>query len=154
MYAIITGLAVMVGTLIYLCKKEHSRFMATDKIAQKYHNIALMMDLWVENKQWGKNLSSWFEERGYKKIAIYGMGIIGKRLTEELYETKTCVAYGIDQNAEQISVDICVKKPIDELEQVDVVVVTANVSINEVRCTLQGKLDCPIVSFEEILEKI
>ena len=54
------------------------------KKSDKHLALFLMMNQWVKVKQEGKNLASYFEQEGYKKIAIYGMHYAGETLAEEL----------------------------------------------------------------------
>ncbi len=67
-------------------------------MSDKHLALFLMMNQWVRVKQEGKNLSSYFEENGYHKIAVYGMSYAGETLVNELEGTNIEVAYGIDQN--------------------------------------------------------
>ena len=57
---------------------------------------------WFENlldkKQWSDYLAGY----GYKKIAIYGAGELGKNLNRELNGTEVSVVCFIDKNAERI----------------------------------------------------
>ena len=65
--------------------------------SDKHLALFLMMNKWVKVKQEGKNLSSYFMEHGYKRIAIYGMSYAGETLINELKDSDIELAYGIDQ---------------------------------------------------------
>ena len=112
------------------------------------------MNQWVKVKQDGKNLSEYFEKNKYEKIAIYGLSYAGETLLSELQDSSIQIAYGIDQNADSIYSDINVYSLEDSLEPVDVVVVTAITFFNEIEKKLSGKIDCPIISLEDILYEI
>ena len=114
-------------------------------------SLFLMMNQWVKVKQDGKNLSSYFEKEGYKQIAIYGMSYAGETLMEELIDSPVTVQYGIDRNAEMIFADVDIVTPDASLEPVDAVVVTAITFFEEVEEMLRQKVDCPIISLEDIL---
>ena len=90
----------------------------------------------------------------YEKIAIYGLSYAGETLLSELQDSSIQIAYGIDQNADSIYSDINVYSLEDSLEPVDVVVVTAITFFNEIEKKLSGKIDCPIISLEDILYEI
>lgn len=62
--------------------------------------------------------------------------------------------YGIDKNADSIYADIDVLTVEDDLESVDVVVVTAITFFDEIEEKLSEKMDCPIISLEDILYEI
>ncbi|MCI8418504.1 MAG: hypothetical protein HFI33_13600 [Lachnospiraceae bacterium] len=113
-----------------------------------------LMNQWVKVKQKGKNLSEYFELAGYRKIAIYGMGYIGETLLSELNGTKTEVLYGIDQNADTIYANIDILSLKDDLQRVDVVVVTAVNSFEAISENIKKKLDCPVVSIIDVVYDI
>lgn len=124
------------------------------ELSEKHLALFLMMNQWVKVKQEGKNLSSYFEKNGYKKIAIYGMSYAGETLLDELKGSGIELAYCIDKNADGIYVDLDVVSVDDSLEDVDAVVVTAITFFDEIKETLVKKLNCEIISLEDILYEI
>ena len=122
-------------------------------IADKHLALFKMMNQWVWVKQEGKNLASYFEANGYKKIAVYGMSYAGETLLNELKGTAVEVAYGIDQNADGTNVNVSILTMKDDLLPVDAVVVTAITFFDEIEEDLQRKVDCPILSLEDILDE-
>lgn len=124
------------------------------QLAEKHLRIMVALDQWVAVKQEGKNLAAYFEKKGYKKIAIYGMSYLGERLLSELKDTEIQVAYGIDKNASNIYSEIEVKSLEDDLDEVDVIVVTAISFFDEIEFELEKRVDCPIVSIEDALYEI
>ena len=123
-------------------------------MSEKHLALFLMMNRWVEVRQEGKRLVTYFENNGYKRIAVYGMSYAGETLLEELRGTEIQVAYGIDKNASSICADIEVVSMEDSLEDVDVVVVTAIAFFDEIERELSDKLECTIISLEDILYEI
>lgn len=85
----------------------------------------ITMKRWLENRNNGKTFVDYFEKCGYKKIAIYGAGDLGKLLYEEVKESNIEVAYFVDRNAEGLNnvegipvltiQEICAKNDIDIL---------------------------------------
>lgn len=126
----------------------------TQEMSDKHLALFLMMNQWVKVKQEGKNLASYFEKNGYKKIAIYGMSYAGETLLEELKDSEINVVYGIDRNAGEIYADVDVVSVDEELEDVDAIVVTAVTFFDEIEEQLEKKVACPIVSLEDILYEI
>ena len=124
------------------------------KKSDKHLALFLMMNQWVKVKQEGKNLASYFEQEGYKKIAIYGMHYAGETLAEELQGSNVEIKYGIDKNAETIYSDIEIVTLEDELEEVDAIVVTPIFFFDEIEEKLSAKTDCPIISLEDILYEV
>ena len=132
-----------------------------DKEIQKWkdsssRNLYLfkMMCQWVKVKQEGKNLADYLEKMGYKRIAIYGMSYAGETLLGELDGTKVQAVYGIDRDAEWIHTRIEVVSMDEPLDEVDAVVVTAVTYFDEIKKNLSEKMDCPIISLEDILYEV
>lgn len=144
----LTGTVIGAGTVGKIAGKSLDK---ARNMSDKHLALFLMMNQWVKIKQEGKNLVSYFEKEGYKKIAIYGMSYVGETLIEELRGTDVQVAYGIDKNASSIYSEIDVSSMEDSLEEVDVVVVTAITFFDEIEKELKTKVNCPIVSLEDIL---
>ena len=124
------------------------------KMSNKHLALFLMMNQWVLVKQEGKNLASYFEKNNYHKIAVYGMSYAGERLLNELKGSGIEVAYGIDQNADGIYSEIEIITKEDTLEPVDAIVVTPVFFFQEIEKDLSGKVDCPILSLEDILYEV
>lgn len=135
-------------------KVQGDKLKKTKDMSAKHLKLFLMMNQWVKVKQEGKNLSSYFENKGYKRIAIYGMSYAGETLIDELKDTGIEVVYGIDQNADSIFADIDIVTMDDTLEEVDAVVVTAITFFGEIEEKLNGKLNCSIISLEDILYEV
>lgn len=135
-------------------KVEGDRVNKIQKMSDKHFSLFMMMNQWVKVKQEGKNLSTYFTNNGYKKIAIYGMSFAGETLTDELRGSEIEIAYGIDQNAASIYSDVEIVSFEDTLDEVDAVVVTAITFFDEIEEKLSQKLDCPIISLEDILYEV
>lgn len=120
-------------------------------LAQKHLLIMQTFNQWLINKQEGKSLARFFEENGYRSIAVYGMSYLGERLLDELKDTGIEVRYGIDRNAENIYADIDVKGLDDELPEVDAIVVTAVYFFDEIEDELGKRVDYPVISLEDVV---
>lgn len=135
-------------------KKINKKVDNWKKMSDKHLELFKMMNQWVNVKQEGKNLSEFFERNNYKKIAVYGMSFAGETLINELKGTEIVVKYGIDKNADSIYSEVDVVTMEDILEKVDVVVVTAITFYDEIKEKLEEKINCPIISLEDILYEI
>lgn len=144
----LTGAALGAGAVgkVFLDRTKKVQSMSDKHLA-----LFLMMNQWVKIKQEGKNPVDYLESNGYKKIAIYGMSFAGETLIDELKGTGITVAYGIDKKADLIYADVDIVSMDDEWEQVDAVVVTAITFFDEIEEQLSQKIDCPIISLEDIL---
>lgn len=155
--SIVSILSAVSGAVVGACvmqKTAEKKISETRKFSEKHLALYQMMNQWVRLKQEGKNLAYFFEKNGYGKIAIYGMSYAGETLMRELNGTVVQVAYGIDKNAAQIYTDINIFTLEDDLLTVDAVVVTAITFFDELKEKLQKKMECPIISLEDILYEI
>lgn len=154
---IISVISALVGAIIgagvigkTMIEKENN----IQKMSEKHLALFLMMNQWVKVKQEGKSLVKYLKEQGYRNIAIYGMSYAGETLVEELRNTDIHVVYGIDKNADSIYSDISIVSIDDKLQKVDVIIVTAITFFDEIEKTLSKKINCPIISLEDILYEI
>ena len=77
------------------------------------------------------------------------------RLSEELSGSSICIDYGIDR-------DICcsiarIDKsffPYDDLPETDAIIVTPYSSFESIKTILEEKVNCPIISLEEVIWSI
>ncbi len=130
------------------------RMKEMEEKGAKVHELYMAFDRWLQVRQEGKTLVEYFERRNYKTVAIYGMKELGERLYDELAGSGITVCYAIDKNAGSIYADVEVVPPETDLEPVDVIVVTAIYYYDEIEEVLSLKVDCPIVSLEDILYEV
>ena len=147
----IVGAAVGAGAVGSIREKEVHKWR---NYSDKHLALYKMMCQWVTVKQEGKKLEDYFEKNGYKRIAIYGMSFAGDTLIDELRNSDVQVAYGIDKNASSIYAEIDVVTMEDDLDDVDAVVVTAITFFDEIAEALSEKMDCPIISLEDVLYEV
>lgn len=117
----------------------------------KFHKFYDILIQWLLIKQKGSFLTAYFVQRGYKTVALYGMKELGERLYDELKESEVEVKYIIDKNADSIYSDVDVFTPDEVLMDVDVIIVTAVYYFDEIKGMLEQKIDCPILSLEDIV---
>ena len=143
--SMLAGAAAGAGTV---GKMSGEKLDKARKMSDKHLALFLMV------KQKNKNLASYLGEKGYRKIAIYGMSYAGETLAEELADTEVEIRYGIDQKCESIYANFNIVSVEDELEEVDAVIVTAVTFFDDILEKLSQKLDCPVISLEDILYEI
>lgn len=149
--SLLTGAAIGGGVV---GKKVSKKVQKNKAYAEKHLALFLMMNQWVKVKQEGKQLAAYFEQNHYKRIAIYGMSYAGETLVDELKDTGIEVAYGIDQKADSLFADIDIVSVDDLQNDVDAIVVTAITFFDEIEEKLSEKVDCPIISLEDVLYEV
>ena len=73
--SVLTGAVLGAGVMGKIKGKSVKK---AEKMSGKHLALFLMMNQWVKIKQENKDLSSYFEKKGFKKIAIYGMSYVGE----------------------------------------------------------------------------
>lgn len=151
---IITVLSTLAGAAVgagAATKKAAKKTQKYKEYADKHLALYLMMNQWVKVKQENKSIAAYLEKNGYHEIAIYGMNYAGETLINELADSNICIKYGIDKNADKMYSEIDIISPDAELPKVDAVIVTAITFFEEIEEMLSEKMECPIVSLEDIL---
>lgn len=148
---IVSLLVESIGFMAGLLMKER-------KIKKQQERICILSDHfqllnhWLELKSEGKSIVTYFKEKGYQHIAIYGMAELANRLSEELSGSSVYVDYGIDRD---VSCSIAridkVYFPEDDLPEIDAIIVTPYFSFLPIKEILEKKVDCPIISLEEVV---
>ncbi|MDE6760102.1 MAG: hypothetical protein K2J90_05390 [Lachnospiraceae bacterium] len=138
-------------------KMSQDTIKEKDGKTNKFKSYYTMLNQWLCIKQQNGNLSDYFKENNYNKIAIYGLGEMGSRLISELNGTEIEVVYGLDKKVDNIFCDIKAYS-LDDIEnisdKVDVVVVTAIFAYDEIEEELREKFDCDIISLEDVVFEI
>lgn len=121
----------------------------------KYYIYYSVMNQWMYNWEQGMRVINYFKKNNYRTLAIYGMRDLGFHLLEQLKDSSVKVAYGIDRSDNIILPadyqGLIIKKPSDVLEVVDVMVVTAIVDFEEIKRHMLKKVQCDVVSLEEVV---
>lgn len=146
----IVGAVAGAGTVM---KKFNENIEKKDKRIDKFKRYFDILNQWMAYKHEGRNLCEYFEKKGYKKIAIYGVGELGSRLYEELKGTGIEVAYGIDKKSiswnDEAESKIVEPDMIDE--PVDVIVVTPVFDYDAIEEKLMDIAEYPIISLEDVV---
>lgn len=143
---------IMIG-IIGTVKKLNRKIISNQRMSNKHLTLFLLMNQWVKVKQEGKNLSSYFEKRGYYEVAIYGMSYAGQTLVDELKYSNIHVKYGIDKNTAIFS-EIEMVTAEEKLEKVDAIIVTAVSFFDQIEEELSERISCPVISLEDILYEV
>lgn len=152
--AIISGLVGGAIGATSMAKFNQNIIGERDKRIDKFKSYYNMLNQWLCIKQENRNLTEYFKENNYKRIAVYGLGEMGSRLIDELKNSEIEVAYGIDKNIDNVFCDITaysVDDMEDILDKVDAVIVTAIFAYDEIEEQLNDILDCDIISLEDVV---
>lgn len=120
-----------------------------EKQQEKCSRLLKLMCRWTMNVQKGMKMADFLKKMAWCSVAVYGAGDVGKCLLAELSGSEIEVRYVIDRR--QIGLDLPVYSPDDRLPAVDCVIVTAVMDREEISRSLKEKLDCPVISIEDIV---
>lgn len=149
-YALLMLLSFFAGMLA-------SRHAAFEKIAwnadmaSRYMCLLKFACRWLALKQRGMDTAAYLMDKGYRSIAIYGMGDLGERFADEVLNTDVSVAYAIDRTRKESYSGIKIKGINETLPRVDAVIVTAVYDFWEIKPILMDKFKCPIISLEDVI---
>ena len=111
-----------------------------------------LLDLWLVLKEDNKSLEKFFYTRGYEKICIYGMGVLGEHLYEELRGSVIEILYVVDRDRDR-QYPIQHFTPDEELPDADAMIVTAVLSFANIRDVYKDSFHGRIISIEEVLHE-
>ena len=141
------------GVITFVFRLYFNRTKEEIEKVKKMIRINEALNKWLELVQNGRSLTIYFLNNGYKSVAIYGMGDLGKKLFYELTKEGVDVLYTIDKN---IGTDDAYKMVslTEKLPGADVMVVTAVSSFDEIYLDLKSRFDGEIVNIEDVLWSI
>lgn len=108
---------------------------------------------WMQLRDRNRTLDRYFEDNNYKKVAIYGIGILGELFLEEAKRMNLGIDYAIDRCAGERTFGNIPIRTMDEerFEDVDVIVVTPIQIFESIEQDLSKKTEADIVSLEDIV---
>lgn len=112
---------------------------------------------WLYLEQNKRTVAGYLLKNNYSTIAIYGVGMIGRHLFEDLRKYPINIACLIDKRADGIFLnsDVDIITPDVPIPDVDMVIVTVTGPVLiEVQQMLKTKTDAEVISFLDLLNSI
>lgn len=154
----IANIIVIIAFLFVIWRLGYNANMVikkkNDQISRfkSYYNI---LNHWLMIKQEGINIAEELDRRGYKNIAIYGMGEVGNRLFSELKGTEINIKYCLDKNAASRFYDTNIIYPnLDKYEKVDCMIITIPFAMENIVKDIDSKCDFPLISISDIIMEL
>ncbi len=121
--------------------------------AQQFQQIKMQRNYECMNdmlalKQKGNSIAGYFCKRNIKKVAIYGFHYIGQRVRDELEAAGLDIRFVIDNAAAKMQTNQKILMLTDELEEVDMIIITPIFDFYEIAELLKTKTSSPVVSIE------
>ena len=140
---------IFFGQEVGKLQEKRNKNRETEKYRSYFYTMVRLYNVKIE----GKPVDHLLQQKGFSKIAIYGMGEVGNILYEELKNTDITVAYGIDQSGGRHP-DIKVIKMDEIQEETDAIVVTIPFAYESVKKDLEKIVSCPVISLEHLLYEV
>ncbi len=103
-----------------------------------------LLSVWVNGNDKKQKIEEFFELNKINTLAIYGVGIFGKLITEEILKTSVSVEYFIDIKKSDPFCGIEVRN-IEQIDNIDAVLITAVgyfniINENLLKCGIKSKI--------------
>lgn len=148
-----TGFAWMVGKIhsdrekLKICKKN-------EKIIRKHEAALAAYEQWVEAYQKNQHIGMYLLENHYRRIAVYGLGRLGKQLCRELAASGVDVVYVIDRDyakKRNFYKQMPCFHPENTLPKADLILTAVPGEDREIAAYLRKKVTCPVKSINDML---
>jgi len=146
--------ALICGDLYFtnkIKKAKEIELKRSKDLSDKHLRLFMMMNCWTNAKIRGVGVVDYLKENNAQKVAVYGLSYAGQTLINELEQNNIEIAYGVDQNPDFYCQNFDVLSPDEDLPNVDIMIITAISSFEDIKERLKSKIDCRIVSLEEIV---
>lgn len=118
---------------------------------KKNNKIVDVYERWMRLETRSGGVYQFILDNGFRKVAIYGMGNLGRSLCDELSHNQVEVVYVIDKNKSINCSGYQCYTMQDELPEADVVIITPITYFEEISKELSKKLTCPLLSLDDII---
>lgn len=144
----------LMGKPMIQCCHVPSQQHPFDRRLIRYQRDVKALDIWMSIKEQGKSIASWLKEHGWNRVAIYGLGYLGRHLLAELENSEVEVVYVVDQNANHIFVRCPLYNLRTDLPNVDAMIVTPAGQYDTIRHDIRRFVDYKTISLEHILTEL
>lgn len=144
-------MGIMVGKSLqkYSGKAHENQILG---YGEKWFEYFQLLNRWLTVKSEGKRIADFFDQEEIGRVAVYGVGDLANRLSEELRDTRVELLYGIDRDVSCTNSKVEVIYSLDdEWPEVDAIVITPFLSVGEIEKALRQKCSCRLIPLDEIL---
>lgn len=133
-------------------EKERDACVENLKLLKKYENYFNLLHHWLLKKEMGRSFAAYLKSLNCNRIAIYGVGIMGKHFISELQNTDVEIICAIDnQDAVCVNAEIPIVKAGQIQNDIDAIVITVTYQYEEIRKNLQEYTCVKTISLEQIV---
>lgn len=145
---VVYSILLFIVTALAVSKKAGTIILKKQREIEKKQKSLAIVNHWIKKKQQNKNLIEFLNVNNYCSVAIYGLGDMGRLLSDELREYVK-ISYGIDRR--ELFAEYPIYKIEDHLPYADMIIVTVVSEFEEIERLIKEKLRCPVYSIEDII---
>lgn len=132
--------------------RENNIYERVNKRAFIYERGVKALSRWMTLREEGKSISSFLHKNNYRKVAIYGLGYMGRHLVSELIKDNDIkISYIIDKAVDAVTVECPTYQLSNKLPSVDIIIVTLTGQYDEIRQDIRKFVLYPTISLEHII---
>lgn len=124
------------------------------QLLEKYCRTSFVYDKWIDLKIKGIHISKFLFDMGCRTASIYGVTSLGRQLSEELVKDGIDVKYFVDINAEYLNEKLPVYSPEENLEQVDIIIISLVTNEESIKKSITKKHGMRAYAVSELLYEI
>lgn len=154
---LVSKMSEMIFTVLEMIAMRHYKGEpenGKDGSDEKFVSYFNILNQWMTLKEEKISIGDYFVSHGYKRIAIYGMAEMANHLIKELEFSSTEIVYGIDRRADSIYGKFPIFSTDQSFPEADVIVVTPVFDYENIKKELTGKVNCPIVPLDEVVNYV
>lgn len=132
-------------------KKYNNREDELVDIIKKDNEIINLYERWMIARNNEYSICDFIKKNKFEKVAIYGMGSLGKALCSEFCVRDINIEYIIEQNEKRHNDNFQFYTMEDVLPKVDLIIITAITYYDEIVEELSKKINCALLSLDDIV---
>lgn len=130
--------------------QENSNLIDTN---QRYKNYWIIFNKWLTLIETKDSISQVLHRKNINCVAIYGMGMFGRHLVDDLKKGNIHIEYIIDQQHENIVSEFPMYSLQDEIPPVELVIIAVGYDVISIKEKLVKKGFNNIISLEELIDE-
>lgn len=115
----------------------------------KYFNV--LNSRWLHNIMRGRRIEDYLLRNNFRRVAVYGLGELGRLVCEELKNSEVEVQYIIDRNEKKQYEGIEVVRLSEKMAPVDGIIVTVGEGYGNIEDSIKRVVDYTVLPLEKIL---
>lgn len=123
----------------------------SEKLVERYQCYWRVLHQWMLLKENGVSIGEYLYQKRIRKVAVYGMGMLGLHLVKELEGGPVKILCGIDRAAEALHQVFPIVMPGEPIGEVDAVIITPVYAFDEIYTTLREQYRGKILSLMELV---